>query len=642
MTTKILIAAANLLLVFGAYAQTDTITGTAGDPLVITANKYAQKQSTTGKVITVITREQLNKAGGKTVAQVLNEQAGLTINGALNNTGSVQTVYMRGAGSGRTLILLDGIPVNDPSTINNEFDLNLFSIDNIDRIEVCKGAQSTLYGSDAVAGVINIITVDNNANKPFNIKGSLVGGSYGTLKGSAQVYGKTGKFSYSARYGGLRTDGFSAAYDSTGSMGFDNDGYNGNVVNAQVNYQAAQYLLLKSFMMYSGYKADIDAGVFVDEKDYTINNDNVNTGAGFIFKKDFVTLTGNYQYSQLNRRYANDSGFKTSTIFERNNYFAKTQFAELYAAINLGSGFTLLQGADFRYSSYNQQYSSVSSFGPYDDSFDDTSLSQSGLYASLNYVSKNQQFAFEIGGRLNTHSRYGNNSTYTFNPSYAVTKKLRLFGSASSGFKAPTLYQLSLNRQLAPEKSVNYEGGVQLNCNTLSTRLVYFNRNINNGIDYNYITFNYFNYIKQRVQGLEYEATYTPVKKLTITANYTLLIPKETTQNRTTNQDTVTYNYLLRRPKNSANLIIDLQVTPKWNVSVNGRYVDGRLDVGGYARKDVQLESYFIVGMYTGYRLNNHLSFFADGQNLGNKQFFDVRGYNSIPAILNAGVRANW
>lgn len=109
-------------------AQQQDTTGKVLDEAVITANKFEQKQSQTGKVITVITKEQLEKSNGKTVAQVLNEQAGITINGAYNAAGSVQTVFMRGASSGRTLILLDGIPVNDPSMISNEFDLNLFRL----------------------------------------------------------------------------------------------------------------------------------------------------------------------------------------------------------------------------------------------------------------------------------------------------------------------------------------------------------------------------------------------------------------------------------------------------------------------------------------------------------------------------------
>src|SRR6476661_7546483 len=95
--------------------------------VVVTATKFPQKQNTTGKVITVISKEQIEKSAGRTLSQLLNEQAGITINGALNNLGSVQTVYMRGASSGRTLILIDGIPVNDPGMINNEYDLNLFS-----------------------------------------------------------------------------------------------------------------------------------------------------------------------------------------------------------------------------------------------------------------------------------------------------------------------------------------------------------------------------------------------------------------------------------------------------------------------------------------------------------------------------------
>src|SRR5205085_315678 len=152
---------------------------------------------------TVITKEQIEKSSGRTIAQLLNEQAGLTINGALNVLGNNQTVYMRGASSGRTLILLDGIPVNDPTLINNEFDLNLISMNNVEKIEVCRGAQSTLYGSDAIAGVVNIITMKNDITKPFNAKATLSAGNYGTYRGNVQVFGKSGKLNYTTRYGKL-------------------------------------------------------------------------------------------------------------------------------------------------------------------------------------------------------------------------------------------------------------------------------------------------------------------------------------------------------------------------------------------------------------------------------------------------------
>ena len=289
------------------YAQDSSVNQL--DEVVVTANKFEQKQSTTGKVITVINKELIEKSSGKTLTQLLNEQAGIVINGALNNQGTVQTVYTRGASSGRTLILLDGIPVNDPSAINNEFDLNLLALSNIERIEICKGAQSTLYGSDAVAGVINIITTKQNVSKPFNGTATVNAGNYNALKGNAQLYGKAGKFNYTARYGRIYTGGFSAAKDTTnGTNGkFDNDMYNGEITNAQVTYQATNALMLRTFVLYSRYKTGIDYSGFTDDKDFFVNNQNFLTGAGFRYQKKVFSIAGNYQYSELRRHFINDS-----------------------------------------------------------------------------------------------------------------------------------------------------------------------------------------------------------------------------------------------------------------------------------------------------------------------------------------------
>ncbi|WP_018613480.1 TonB-dependent receptor plug domain-containing protein [Segetibacter koreensis] len=625
-----------------ATAQTDTLQGSQLDEVVVTANKYPQKQSTTGKVITVITKDEIEKSNGKTLPQLLNEQAGVTINGALNNLGAVQTAYVRGAASGRTLILLDGVPVNDPSMINNEFDLNLISLDNIDRVEICKGAQSTLYGSDAVAGVINIISVREDVNKPFNVKATLGGGSFRTFKGSFQLYGKKDRLTYSVRHSRLTSSGFSSAYDSTGSSNFDKDGYDGNATNAQVTFKASENLSLKSFLLYSAYKADIDAGVFSDEKDYTIDNRSLTTGVGFSYKKSVIALNGTYQYSNQKRNYFNDSLYRTSIIFEDNRYNGKTDFTELYASIKLNNAATLLAGADYRFSSYNQFYSSVSTYGPYTAPPFDSSLHQKAVYASLNVSALKNKLNIELGGRVNKHSRYGTNGTYTFNPSYTITKNVRMFGSIASGFKAPTLYQLSINEALQPEKSVNYEAGIQFSNKIFTSRVIYFYRKIDNGIDYNYITFQYFNYVKQIVNGIEMEATVKPVKQLTITSNYTWIASQETTQNRATNKDTVTYAYSLRRPKHSLNLNVGWQPTGHVYFSVTGKYVSSRFDVGGYQMPDVLLKDYFIVGAHGELTANSHVRFFADAQNLFNQKFFDIRGYNSIPALFNGGVVLNW
>jgi vitamin B12 transporter len=613
-----------------AFSQENTGTQQL-DEVVVTANKTEQKQNSTGKVITVITKEQLEKSTGRSVAQVLNEQAGIVINGALSNTGSVQTVFTRGASSGRTLILVDGIPVNDPSMINNEYDLNLFSINDVERIEICKGAQSTLYGSNAAAGVINIITQKKDVNKAFNLKASAAGGNKGTFRGNTAVYGRKGKLSYTARYARLHTDGFSAAYDSTGNKNFDNDGYNGNASNAMVQYQASEQLMFKAFTMYNQYKTDLDYGAFTDEKEHTVNNRSLNTGGGFQFKNETVVLTGNYQYTKTRR-------FDQSLSSSNENH-SIAQFAELYGNIKLGSGFSLLQGADYRYGSMNTAYRNTTN-PQWNSDFRDTAASQGSMYASLNYAST--RFNVELGGRLNVHSSYGSNYTYTFNPSYTISNHYRVFGSIARGFVAPSLYQVfgpSGERNLKPEQSTNYELGVQQQYNAISHRIVYFHRNVTDGIDYDNQNFVYFNFLKQKVNGLEYEIIAHPVKSLTLTANYTLLTSEERTQSRITTKDS-TYKYLLRRPKHAVNINIGYQFTQALYASISGKYISSRYDAS-YQQLDPKLDSYFIMNAYAEYKAGTRLKFFADAQNLTNKKFFDVRGYNNIPFLVNAGVTFN-
>ncbi len=638
-----------LAITFAAHAQKDTLSGKPLDELTVTANKVEQKQNTTGKVVTVITKEQIERSGGKTVSQLLNEQAGVVINGAYNAPGSVQTVYMRGASPGRVLILMDGVPVNDPSFINNEYDMNFFSINEVERIEVCRGAQSTLYGSDAVAGVINIITINNNVSKPFNVKATTAYGSFNTFKGNVQLYGKKNKLSYNLRYARLQTNGFSSAYDSTAKNNFDKDAYEGNVASVTLQYQLSKGISFRAFTQYSGYNSNIDGGIFVDDRDYTIDNSVQTSGFNFNFKNEVVTLQANYQYSDYKRTYLNDSGHVSGfSKFERNAFKGRTQFAEVFASIKLGGGFTLLHGGDYRWGTMFNKYLSISgTFPPYDPPpFKDTSVSQASLYSSLLFSSKNNRFHAEVGGRLNVHSRYGNNHTYTFNPVYNFNNHYRIFGSITSGFKAPTLYQLYAdggigNRNLKAEESVNYEIGVSQKHSKISNRVVYFYRKIDNGTDFNYVSYSYFNFVKQIVRGLEYETTFKPKETLSLTANYTFISSQETTQSRKTFNDTA-YTYLLRRPKHNINFTIGYQATESLFASIGGKYVSDRKDVGGYMANDVDLDSYFIANAYAEYKLKKYFKFFADAQNLTGKKFFDIRGYNAMPFVFTGGVTFNW
>lgn len=640
MSYKMFLVGAAVLLASTTKAQSaDTTQVSTLDDVTITANKILQKQSQTGKVVTVIPKTVIEKSQGKTLGQLLNEQAGLTINGSLNNLGTNQGVYMRGANIGRTLILVDGVPAYDPSFINSETDLNFFSLASIERIEVARGAQSTLYGSDAIAGVINIITNKTDVKKPLQGSVGTAFGSFNTLRANAQLYGQTGQLGYTLRYAKLRSDGFSSAHDKTVNGNFDNDGYNGDAVNASLNWQATKQLQIKPYFQYSQYKTDLDNGAFKDDKDHTNTNENKMAGTRIQFKKEKFTLVGNYMYAENERGYLDDSTDVPGFVkYSTNDFAGQSQFAELYGNFQLGKNFTLLAGGDFRHARMNSRYFSISSFGPYEDSFADTSLSMGSLYASLMYGYKGLRL--EGGLRWNNHERYGNNATFTFNPSYAINEHYRVFASVASGFKAPSIYQLYSaygNKDLEAEKSINYEAGIQQTNARMSNRIVYFFRDIENGIDFDNNNYQYFNISRQKVQGIELESNIRATQQLQITLNYTHLIPTEDVQSRITFKDT-SYNYLLRRPRHQLQATVGYQFTPALYASINGRYVSERYDVAGYKVPDEKLDAYFLLGAYAEYKFKKIGKLFADFQNITNKEFFDVRGFNSIPFVVNGGV----
>jgi len=519
------------------------------------------------------------------------------------------------------------------------------SVNDVERIEIARGAQSTLYGSDAVTGVINIITLKKDINKPVAVKSTLSAGNFNTFRGNLQAYGSKGKFSYQTRLTGIRTGGFSAAYDSSKTQNFDRDGYKGRLASGSLTYQANKQLSFRSFFQYSGYKSDVDGGVFSDDKDFTINNRNLTTGAGLRYTANGINISANYQYSQHRRNFLNDStSISGFSKYVEENYNSRSHFGEVFATIPLGGGFTLLQGMDYRYGIYNSRFFSVSSFGPYEELFPDTSVSQTSLYSSVMYVGPNQKFHFEIGGRANQHSRYGRNETWTFNPTYAVNTNLRLFGSVATGFKAPGLYQLFSsygNNNLKPEKSINYELGLEYKTTSMKHRVVSFYRKIKNGMDFDYINYKYFNFNRQIAQGFEYEGYLKISSALQISGNYTYVSGNDNTQSRISFSDT-TYRYFLRRPKHQLNGTITLQPVKKLSLNISARYVSDRFETGGYATKDLLLNSYLLMNAYIEYKPKEWMRFFADGQNLTNRKFFDIRGFNSIPLMIQVGATFEW
>src|SRR5688572_17796676 len=411
------------------------------DEVVITANKYPNKTSLTGKVVTIITREQLERSGGKDLSQILTEQSGVYIGGANSNAGKDKSLYLRGARVDHTLITIDGVPVYDPSGIGSNFDIRNLSIHQIERIEILKGSQPTLYGSDAIAGVINIITKKVGI-RSFSGNGLLSHGTNNSFRANAGVNGKTGILDYNVGYSFFDTKGINEAISNTANA--DKDGYQQNSLYAGLGLQVGKYIRIHPYFRYNKIEGDIDQGAFTDELDYTYTQKSHQAGLRNEFAFGKTKLNVLYNYNHIDRLYIDDSvksrnGFDT---YSRGAYEGGEHFIDAYITTPVGGNSSKFTGGvDFRTSNTGQEYLSVGFFGPYSTRYSKDSLhhNQLGLYAALNMHTKGG-FNLELGNRLNIHSSFGSNYVFNINPSHLVNlpgrqagKKIKLFANLSSG-----------------------------------------------------------------------------------------------------------------------------------------------------------------------------------------------------------------
>lgn len=653
MKKKIFIAAA-VLISSQSYAQkpVPTISGDSTknlDEVVITATKFPIKQSLTGKVVTVIDQQQLQRNSGKSLTEVLNTQTGIIVNGSSNVLGTNQDVYMRGAAAGKTLILLDGVPVYDASGISGAYDLNLISADQVERIEILKGSQSTLYGSDAIAGVINIIS-KKGGTKKINATANLAGGTYNTFRGTVGLNGTVKSTSYNVQYSKLYSKGFSTAQDQTSIGNFEKDGIDENVFRASISQKIGDKLSLRANTQLSDYKTDADAGQFKDDADYTIKNKNTLLGIGADYTIGKSMLHFNYNYNKVNRVYFDDSASRGGfSYYSKGDYTGKSHFAELYSNIAVAKHIDVLVGADYRNQLSDQSYFSVSSFGPYTStplSDDSTKVNQFGAYASV-VIKDIKGFNVELGGRYNNFNKYGNVFTFSFNPSYVINQSIKIFGNISSGFKAPSLYQVYSEYrnpavELKPEKSMSIEGGIQYYKDNINIRAVYFSREIKDNIAFfsagapTYASY-YVNADKQKDRGLELEAA-IDLGKITLNANYVNLDGKIETKKGA--KDTTFFN-LYRRPRQTINLNVGIELCKNWNMNIGVQSISKRYEPV-YNSAPIEMPAYYVWNLYSTYAITKSIKAFIDFKNITDEKYSEVLGYNSRRFNFMAGVNLNF
>lgn len=626
------------------------------DHVVVTATKYPKKASETGKVLTVISREELDRSAGKDLSQLLTEQAGLVVNSAYSNAGKDKAIFLRGAKPEYTLILIDGVPVYDATSSSGNFDLRTINIDQVERIEILKGSQSTLYGSDAIAGVINIITRKGGKEglSPF---ATFTWGSYKTRKLNAGITGARGIISYNVGYTHYRTEGISEASDPNSTGTFDKDGYEQNAFNANLGIKASDHIRFSPYLRYSRNNGSLDAGSFTDDKDYTYNLKNVQSGLKTELSFGNVKINVLYNYTLTRRNYLNDSLIKASAYdgFSIGYYKGNEHFADAYVNVPLVPSLSFTGGVDYRRSRSDMRSSGVYKYtigtdilsGTYDSNIsgDSAKQEQEGIYGVLIYTGKSGLNA-EAGGRFNHHSVYGSNSVFNLNPSYLINKQLKIFLNVSSAYRVPTLYQLYSEYRnpasaLQPEKAVTYEGGLQYVTSNemLNARVAVFKRDVKDGIAFytdplTYASY-YINQDNQHDWGFEVEPVINFSRQFQVVLSYAHVDGKLTTK---VNGKDSSYFNLIRRPKDVITGTINCHITSGLFTSLHVQYAGKRPDTDFLTGNNVELRDYTLVNFYAEYGLPLHLKVFVDLKNLFNVSYAEVLGYNTLGRNYNAGI----
>jgi vitamin B12 transporter len=607
---------AQLMLLAPAFAQD----GKSLDEVVILATKNDQKQNQTGKVVNIISREQLERSAGKTLPELLSEQAGIIVGGATSNQGLNKGLFIRGAGSAYAVVLIDGIPVANPSGAGSAFDLRMFGIDQIDHIEIIKGGQSTIYGSDAVAGVINIITKKGSTDVS-SVFGNATAGSYDTYKGTIGINSNVSGFSYNIGYTQAKTAGISEAADSIGTGApFEKDGNRTAALNANFSLQATNALSISPFFRYFYGRYDFDGGSFIDNPDNRYQTKHYNAGLNTQYKFETGKINLNYSYETTWNDTKNQYGVSQSE--------GKMNLIDLYYSQQLGDHLTLLVGLDNRLTKLEGSYRAEANLF--------------STYASV-FLHDLKGFNLEVGGRYNNHDEYGDNYTYSVTPSFDLAKFIKVFGTVSTNFKAPTLDMLfglyGANLNLKPESSQNYEAGFALktNDNNLSLRLSAFHRDLTDAIVYG--NAGYINQLSQKAKGFELEPR-VKYKQFTATGFYAYVEGSEF--NFVNNQ---TENTLFRRPKHTVGVNLGLQTTKNLFVSTNFKHLGKRTD-GDFDFNNphvVTMPAFSLVDIYGEYKVyKSQLKLFVDLKNIFDAQYNEYYGYNAMGFNMNAGLAFNF
>ncbi|WP_046758757.1 TonB-dependent receptor plug domain-containing protein [Kordia jejudonensis] len=586
------------------------------EEVVISDSRHELKRENSGKTVISITSEEIAKSQGQTVADVINTKSGIEILGSRSNAGQNLSYFVRGGNNRQVLILIDGIQVNDPSSIANDFDLRLLSLDRIESIEIIKGASSTLYGSGAATAVINITTKKASKNdialtvhSSFGTNQSQDDSNYNIndFSNSARIDGTVDKLTYVVGFGHQNTDGLSAV------IGEESDPFSRINTNVKIGYKFSDAFEASIYGTLDKFTADFDSSFPIQDANFQSESEQYRFGVApkYTYKNGSVTL--NAAYTSIERAF--DSDFPS-------NFEGETIALDIFNKYNFNNKFYTVVGVN--YIDNETLFSEEASSSIVDP------------YVNVVYVS---EFGLNVnaGARMNNHSEYGSHFTYNFNPSYRMALGkgyVKAFASYSTSFIAPSLSQLfgnfGPNPNLEPEENVTSEAGLEVKLSeNFRASVVYFNREEQNFIDYvvtDFVTFagEYQNVSQDfTVNGFELEVAATPIENLTIDANYTFTEKKDVD--------------VLRLPKHKANLNVGYAFSQNTNAGISYQFTSDRLDTNFATFENVTLDSFSLIGANINHKFSKRFSGFLAVSNILNEEYTEITGFTTRGTNVRAG-----
>ncbi len=625
--------------------------------IVVTATATKAPLSQVGSTTTVIDREQLEGQGAVTVSDALRQVAGLTVVQS-GGMGQVTSVFMRGGESDYTKVLIDGIPANEPG---GGFDFANLSIADIDRIEIVRGPQSALFGSDATAGVIQIFTHRGGSEGLSPLPRALVeGGTFATYRYAGGIEGKGSRFDYSTSF--TRTDTDNAVA---------NGSFNEETAAVNLGFATSKNTTLRVIFR-SEYGRAGTPGQYTFQRpdtDAYYRHRNLAVGLTFTYQPTVswrqtvsYTVSDSHQYSAdpINSGDYVPTYQGRSAPFVLSDYTFQTlnqtrrQEISYQSDVDLPGGHLLTAGADYERESgvigdpsANPLLAVRNNYGGF---IQDQWAVRNRFFATAGMrLEHNASFGFFAAPRLSLALHLHEPAAGGF---WGLTS---LKGNFGLGIKEPTLVEsysdspyFRGNPSLKPERSVSFDAGVEqrFGSGRGSLEVTYYDNRFRNQIGFvttDFTTFagTFFNIGKTRARGFETVLRQELGWHWEISGAYTYLDGRVLESTSPVDPVYAVGEQLLRRPRHSGS--IDIMWKPgRWTLGATGQFMGPRVDSDFEGIGLTGNPGYGILNLMAIYRLAGSVSVYCYGNNVTNKSYMEVLGYPALRASFRLGIRTGF